>query len=71
MEFERLGVFTYSKEEGTVAAKMSTQIRKDTKEKRKDALMSAQREISLRQKIMPLLRFCLLHFLFRQVRHMQ
>lgn len=47
MEFERLGVFTYSKEEGTVAEKMPVQIRKDTKEKRKDALMSTQREISL------------------------
>jgi ribosomal protein S12 methylthiotransferase len=49
IKFERLGVFAYSKEEGTAAAKMPKQIRKDTKEKRKETIMSAQREISLRK----------------------
>lgn len=47
MKFDRLGVFSYSKEEGTAAAKMSQQIRKDTKERRRNSIMSVQREISL------------------------
>lgn len=46
-KFERLGVFTYSKEEGTPAAKMSGQVREDTKKRRKDILMTKQLEISL------------------------
>lgn len=45
--FERLGVFTYSKEEGTLAAKMKNQVREDTKNRRKDILMTKQLEISL------------------------
>ena len=45
--FERLGVFTYSKEEGTPAARMKNQIREDTKQRRKDILMQKQLEISL------------------------
>lgn len=45
--FERLGVFTYSKEEGTPAAKMKNQVREDTKNRRKDILMTKQLEISL------------------------
>lgn len=45
--FNRLGVFTYSKEENTPAAAMKEQIRSDIKEKRKDALMRLQLEISL------------------------
>lgn len=48
MEFERLGVFAYSKEEGTAAARMKNQVRKDVKERRRDRIMAAQREISLR-----------------------
>lgn len=47
MRFERLGVFSYSKEEGTAAASMKGQVREDTKLKRKDIIMSMQREISL------------------------
>ena len=47
IKFDRLGVFAYSKEEGTSAAAMPKQIRKDVKEKRKETIMSAQREISL------------------------
>ena len=46
-KFERLGVFTYSKEEGTPAAKMANQVREDTKQKRKDLLMTKQMEIAL------------------------
>ena len=46
-KFERLGVFTYSKEEGTTAAKMSNQVRETTKQKRKDILMTKQMEIAL------------------------
>ncbi|HML37303.1 MAG TPA: 30S ribosomal protein S12 methylthiotransferase RimO [Bacillota bacterium] len=46
-KFERLGVFTYSKEEGTPAAKMPGQVREDTKKRRKDILMTKQLEISL------------------------
>ena len=48
MKFERLGVFTYSKEEGTPAATMKHQVREDTKIKRKEALMRMQLEISLK-----------------------
>lgn len=47
MKFERLGVFTYSKEEGTPAAKMKGQVREDTKNRRKENLMALQMEISL------------------------
>jgi ribosomal protein S12 methylthiotransferase len=46
-QFERLGVFTYSREEGTPAAKMKNQVREDTKNRRKDILMTRQLEISL------------------------
>lgn len=46
-EFERLGVFAYSKEEGTAAAEMKNQVRSDVKERRKDAIMRMQLEISL------------------------
>lgn len=47
MKFERLGVFTYSKEEGTPAATMEGQVRSDIMEKRKDSIMRLQLEISL------------------------
>jgi ribosomal protein S12 methylthiotransferase len=47
MKFERLGVFAYSKEEGTPAAEMKGQVRSDVKEKRKDSIMRLQVEISL------------------------
>lgn len=46
-KFERLGVFTYSKEEGTPASKMKNQVREDVKKRRKDILMTKQLEISL------------------------
>ena len=45
--FQRLGVFAYSREEGTPAADMDGQIEEDVKAYRQDALMRAQIEISL------------------------
>jgi ribosomal protein S12 methylthiotransferase len=45
MNFDRLGVFTYSKEEGTPAAKMRGQIPKKIKEFRKDKIMKLQQAI--------------------------
>ncbi len=47
MEFDRLGVFTYSLEEDTPAASMEGQIPEELKEERKDQLMELQQEISL------------------------
>ena len=46
MRFDRLGVFTYSKEEGTPAAKFENQIDEKTKIKRRDAIMALQHGIS-------------------------
>lgn len=45
-KFERLGVFTYSKEEGTRAALMSHQVPDSIKKKRRDLIMAEQRLIS-------------------------
>ncbi len=47
MEFDRLGVFTYSPEEGTPAATMSEQIEEEVKENRRDRIMELQQEVSL------------------------
>lgn len=47
MEFDRLGVFTYSREEDTPAAHMEHQVTERTKKKRRDELMELQQEISL------------------------
>lgn len=44
--FDRLGVFTYSKEEGTPAAKMKNQIKKNIKEKRQKSILEIQNGIS-------------------------
>lgn len=46
MRFDRLGVFTYSQEEGTPAARLKEQIDEDVKAKRKEIIMSIQHEIS-------------------------
>ncbi|WP_312458828.1 30S ribosomal protein S12 methylthiotransferase RimO [Proteiniclasticum sp.] len=48
IEFDKLGVFTYSKEEGTAAALMKGQIRKDVKEHRRNLIMARQQEVSRR-----------------------
>lgn len=45
MEFERLGVFTYSPEENTPAAKMDNQIDEDIKVRRRNELMELQQDI--------------------------
>lgn len=47
IKFERLGVFAYSKEEGTPAAEVKPQVRQDVKERRADLIMRRQVEISL------------------------
>lgn len=47
MEFDRLGVFTYSPEEDTPAAAMGDQIPEEVKEERQAELMELQQEISL------------------------
>ena len=46
MRFDRLGVFTYSPEEGTPAEKMPDQVPEEVKEERRDELMLLQQEIS-------------------------
>ncbi len=46
MEFDRLGVFTYSPEEDTPAAVMEGQIEEDVKEERQADLMELQQEIA-------------------------
>ena len=47
MEFDRLGVFTYSPEEDTPAATMEDQIPEEVKQDRQAELMELQQEISL------------------------
>ena len=44
-KFDHLGVFTYSKEEGTKAAKMKPQVNKKIKEKRYNEIMLKQKKI--------------------------
>lgn len=46
MEFDRLGVFTYSPEEDTPAAVMDGQIPDEVKEKRREEIMELQQEIA-------------------------
>lgn len=46
VKFDKLGVFTYSQEEGTVAAKMDEQIDEEIKEMRYHELMTIQQQIS-------------------------
>ncbi len=46
MEFDRLGVFTYSQEEDTPAAVMAGQIPEEVKEERRAQLMELQQEIA-------------------------
>lgn len=47
MEFDRLGVFTYSQEEDTPAAAMEDQIPEEVKKERRAEAMELQQEISL------------------------
>ena len=46
VRFDRLGVFAYSQEENTPAARMPDQIPEEEKERRKDILMELQQRIS-------------------------
>lgn len=46
MKFDRLGVFTYSKEDDTPAAKMKNQIHKHIKKRRQAEIMELQQEIA-------------------------
>jgi ribosomal protein S12 methylthiotransferase len=45
-KFERLGVFTYSKEDGTLAGKMAGQIPDKIKKRRRELAMAAQHKIA-------------------------
>ena len=45
-KFERLGVFAYSREEGTVAGKMTGQIPDKTKQRRRELAMAAQHQVA-------------------------
>lgn len=49
-KFERLGVFSYSEEEGTYSAtRLSDDVSEEEKQKRRDAIMDLQRSISTRR----------------------
>lgn len=48
MRFDRLGVFTYSREEGTPAAAMDGQVKADVMEERRSELMQRQQYIAAR-----------------------
>ena len=50
-EFERLGVFKYSQEEGTPAARFAEQVPEKVKDERLDELMTLQQEIAFRKNI--------------------
>jgi len=47
VQFDRVGVFAYSREDGTPAASMSGQVPEETKLARRDKAMSLQQKISL------------------------
>ena len=50
-QFDKLGVFMYSKEEGTPASKLKPQVGKKVKEKRHNMIMALQRKISAQKNI--------------------
>jgi ribosomal protein S12 methylthiotransferase len=49
MQFDRLGVFTYSAEEDTAAVRLPEHVDDETKERRQNELMEIQRQISFKQ----------------------
>ena len=49
IELERLGVFTYSREEGTPAYNMNEQIEEDEKARRKEYILEIQKNISAKK----------------------
>ncbi|MFM2295081.1 MAG: ribosomal protein methylthiotransferase RimO [Verrucomicrobiota bacterium] len=46
-KFERMGVFTYSQEDGTLAGKMAGQISDKVKQKRREQAMAAQHKVAI------------------------
>ena len=50
-EFDRLGAFAFSPEEGTPAARLPDQIPEEVRQERLDQIMKVQREISLRNNL--------------------
>jgi ribosomal protein S12 methylthiotransferase len=48
-EFDHVGVFTFSAEEGTPAFDLPDQLPEEVKQARRDAVMAVQQEISLKQ----------------------
>jgi ribosomal protein S12 methylthiotransferase len=46
-KFERLGVFTYSQEDGTLAGKMAAQVSDKVKQKRRELAMAAQHKVAV------------------------
>jgi ribosomal protein S12 methylthiotransferase len=46
VQFDHLGDFTYSREEGTAAYKYADQIAEETKKARRDEIMTLQKKIS-------------------------
>lgn len=51
VKFDRLGVFTYSREEDTPAAKLEGQIEEEVKEDRKGRIMETQMQVSLNRNL--------------------
>ncbi|NMB95222.1 MAG: 30S ribosomal protein S12 methylthiotransferase RimO, partial [Clostridiaceae bacterium] len=49
MEFDKMGVFMYSREEGTPAAKIKFQVKKSIKRERYEKLMSIQKNIMIKK----------------------
>ncbi|HMN69768.1 MAG TPA: 30S ribosomal protein S12 methylthiotransferase RimO [Bdellovibrionales bacterium] len=49
MQFDRVGCFMYSQEEGTKAGTLPDQIDEETKQRRHDTLMAVQKEISAKR----------------------
>lgn len=49
MQFDRLGVFTYSREEDTPAAEMPEQVDGETAQERRDLIMQVQQEIAFQK----------------------
>ncbi len=46
-KFERLGIFAYSQEDGTVAGKMATQLSEKEREKRRERAMAEQHKVAI------------------------
>ena len=47
IRFDRLGIFTYSEEEGTAAAQLKDDVARKVKDERKNSLQDIQQDISL------------------------